>query len=309
MTKSWADVGGAKSGLRGLIETTMDHIFGDFKQSVRDMGQLCDLKSLSFEGGRFPDYRESNIQQLYLLRYLPAYIAEYYFIMDQAMDNGLIEPPISVLSIGCGAGIDCAGFRHALTVAGHDPESQFEYHGIDAIEWDYWGRLGNAAYDRSVRDIANLSRFDRNDYNVICFPKSLSEFDAKTYRHLKTMIEDTEWTSDQILLAGSFRVSYEDKDFRRFESLLDLLCEVHGYDYGEDSNLRNVSSDDTLFSEFPEFFTFPQHIIDYLRTLLDNCEGYQEEGKEPHEADCDRLNRIPILTMRHFSCRLVGLTR
>lgn len=138
------------------------------------------------------DYREEMTQLIYLLRYMFSYGFEYYLMYRDLI--GLIQPDdgLSVISIGCGNGIDYWSLRRALGSRGRG-NLPVSYTGFDVIDWsDRAFRL--AASDREcipsceehspnrgyiwqdagpfLRGRAREGRFEAD---VICFPKSILE--------------------------------------------------------------------------------------------------------------------------------------
>ena len=88
-------------------------------------------------GGNIPDYSKPEIQQLYLLKYFPAYLIEYYEIFNDILKYKFIALPFNVLSVGTGCGIDYWGLEFALRDHGMDSADYVYYTGIDKIPWNY----------------------------------------------------------------------------------------------------------------------------------------------------------------------------
>jgi hypothetical protein len=67
--------------LSQFIETTIQTIYTDFISELTKMKDLCSLTELHYNDKYIPDYSKSEVQQFYLLRYFPAYVAEYFSIL------------------------------------------------------------------------------------------------------------------------------------------------------------------------------------------------------------------------------------
>ena len=63
------------------------------------MKTLCLLKDVTYLGGNIPDYSSIAVQQLYLLKYFPAYLIEYYDIYRDVLTDKFIKLPLNILSL------------------------------------------------------------------------------------------------------------------------------------------------------------------------------------------------------------------
>jgi hypothetical protein len=184
-----------------FIETKMAEVIQDFKASVEEKGCLCDLKTLTYEGGKTPDYSQAFVQQYYMLRIFPAYLFEYFSIYQKILEKKLVTPPLNVISIGCGCGVDYYGLDHALRY--HRKYAPgLRYTGVDVVRWKYRDKLGR---DDSVfflkKDISEWGELDETDYNIIMFPKSIGEFPSTVFTHIKKMLRDSTFERDRISVA------------------------------------------------------------------------------------------------------------
>lgn len=84
------------------ITDYLELIYTDFKNEIDTGRYLCELKGLTFESDRLPDYNNIQIQRLYLLRYAFAYGFEYSHIYTKALARLDNPDNVAVASIGCG---------------------------------------------------------------------------------------------------------------------------------------------------------------------------------------------------------------
>lgn len=68
--------------MEAFIDATLRRVVTDFDATKAQAGRLCDCKTLTYEGGNAPNYDTPLVQQIYMLRYFPAYLAEYYLIQN-----------------------------------------------------------------------------------------------------------------------------------------------------------------------------------------------------------------------------------
>ena len=86
-----------------FLEEHMIKVFNDFKNE-----EWCELQNNGLDTNHY-----SNIskQQYYLLKYFPAYFTEYYHAYSKLFKD-LNKDVISIISIGCGAGLDYYALEH-----------------------------------------------------------------------------------------------------------------------------------------------------------------------------------------------------
>ena len=289
--------------MKRFIEEKMDEIFHDFKDEINGMQTLCNLKILRFNGGIIPDYNQSYIQRLYLLRYFPAYLIEYYLMYDKLLDLNFTKLPLNILSIGSGCGLDYYGLVFALKNRGIDINDNVQYTGIDIINWGYKDNLGNPNCQYIQTDINNFQAILRNNYNIIVLPKSIGEFDTASFNQLLNTLERALFLEDDICILSSIREMHSEIDINRMNQIINVFRNKYYVCNNPNSSYYHFEEKQTLFAAFPDNFTFPSHIIDVLKELLCNCRNYIENG-EPCLDDCKDLNRWPILRTDHMQFQI-----
>lgn len=144
-------------------------------------------------------YSVNYIQDWYVLRYMYAYAYEYKGMFTRLLTEQSLPGVIDILSIGCGNGIDYWSLREAeQSIIDNNAESErytIKYTGLDEVNWcDQWSSNGgNYEIYSSREQIVNyepinavdyLENADMLPYNVIIFPKSISEFDKDEFARI-----------------------------------------------------------------------------------------------------------------------------
>lgn len=273
----------------------MDTVFNDFREELSTMDKMCLLKTLGFEGDHLPDYEIPVIQQLYLLRYFPAYIVEYYRMYEKLIDYNHIGNVARVISIGTGCGIDYCALEYVLQDNETSCAESVIYTGIDKVDWLYREHFDNPDCAYYNMDLTEWTELDRDDYNVICFPKSIGEFSESTFEYLLDIIRKTDFTEDRIGLVASIRNSRSSFDVKRLLRVAKVLQQTHGFRCINPKHNFWYTKEPMAFNKYaPELFYYPDEVKEFITNLIDECGEY--DGRYSCEDDCgSRLNRWPIL--------------
>jgi len=294
--------------MRRFIKRKMDEIFNDFISEISLLGQFCDLKDISYETGNIPDYSNRLIQQLYLLRYLPAYLTEYYLIYRNVIDFNFINH-YNVLSIGSGANLDFYGLYFALDDNGDNID--LAYTGLDLIDWSYKENLGVDDCVFLNQNINEWESLDEGRYNAIIFPKSIGEFDNQAFEHLLDVFLNTTFHQDRLIIISSMRQLSRETDAQRFGSIINLFTDHLNYRNLDDIQYYyglNEIGGFGLRNYCPHFY-YPDDVKNFISNLLSQCPTFQNEG-ESCEFNCSQaLNRNPILTGRYLEYQINRLER
>ena len=298
--------------MRSFISRKLSDVFVDFEQELSSMDRFCELKGISFDWGHVPDYDNIHIQQLYLLRYFPAYLVEYYLIYRKLISYDFLNH-FKVFSLGCGAYLDFYGLFYALQDHGTaEQAASFSYKGLDKTKWRYKEDLGVSHCHFVNAHINQWNSLDADDYNVIILPKSIGELSERTFKHLQTMLLHSNFTENNIVLISSIMQQHSPTDMCRFETIANVLTANLGF--------KNLDNNRTYFhirdagngfglSNCCEDFYYPDEVKLSLENLLDRCPKFRKQ-KESCEDDCsDILNRNPILTASHIQFQINRFTR
>lgn len=291
-----------------FIREKMDNIFNDFKSELNNLDNYCILKDVRFNRNNVPDYTNPIIQQLYLLRYFPAYLAEYYIIYKELLIQKHVGKPFNVLSIGAGCGLDYYGLNLALKDFNINLSDSVYYTGVDLVEWKYRDDLGNTDCWFFEDNIANWDELEQDDYNIIIFPKSIGEFDNYSFQQIENIFSNTMFKSDSLCIISSLRESRSFIDGERLSRLIDILETEHSYISLDPKEKCKVFTEKKgLISVIPGF-KYPDHILEFITSLSTKC-GTFIDWSENCQRDCTYLNKYPILTTGHIKYQSIRLER
>jgi len=287
-----------------FIEDFMCTVYNDFQKNV-DNEVLCDLKGLSFKGGNLPDYTQEINQQLYLLRYFPAYLTEYKYLYKKIVRDTCLES-INVLSVGCGSFIDFYGLLFAIeSYADSSSDIPIKYIGIDVIDWKYKNNLNNQNVNFVCDSIENFKFNNPDDTNVLIFPKSLSELSDDVLDSFVSIISDTKFSSKRIYLISSIMNIMFTVDEAKYKKIINAFQNI-GYTYENYERPQELVKGALL--HFDHDFYYPDDIKEYLNTLSRKCINYIENNKNC-KSDCEDLDRSPILRTDNISFQVNLLER
>jgi hypothetical protein len=289
-----------ENNMKTFIENFMCTVFNDFQKNVNKEA-LCDLKELNFKGGHLPDYTKEIIQQLYLLRYFPAYLTEYKYLYKKIIDDTHLES-INVLSIGCGSFIDYYGLIFAIK---SNRVSSFDipvkYIGIDVINWKYKNNFNNQnvifIYD-SIENFKFNNQDDTDDTNVLIFPKSLSELSDDLLDNFVSNISNTKFSSKRIYLISSIMNIGYNTDEDKYKKIIKAFQDI-GYSCKNYEQPKAIKNNEALF-HFDSDFYYPDDVKEYLTTLSSKCIK-SILNKEDCQTNCKELDRWPILKTDNMS--------
>lgn len=275
------------------IENTLKQVESDLKSTIEG-ATLCDLKTIRFDQDYNPDYSKPEIQQLYLLRYYPAYLAEYVYLYKEALKTCNLKN-LSVLSIGCGNSVD----YDAAVIVHNDDISKISYLGVDLIDWGYKNSNGNPKFITTIADIKDFDLPPKNDFNVIIFPKSLSEFSEESFKGLLQNISHSEFTEEKILLISSSMDKGFAYDESRYKRVMQVLIEK-GYENKKYNSTREVKNKGWI-GYLVDGFHYPDDIKTYIECLATKCINFIKNQKNCDPSCKQQLNKSPILNAKHIS--------
>jgi len=283
--------------MKTFIEDFMRTVFNDFQKNV-NKEVLCDLKELSFKSGHLPDYTKEINQQLYLLRYFPAYLTEYKYLYKKIVKDTHLES-INVLSIGCGSFIDFYGLIFAIkSFSVSSSDIPVKYTGIDVINWKYQDNFNNQDVSFLCDSIENFKFKKPDDTNVIIFPKSLSELSDDVLDSFVSNILGTKFSSKRIYLISSIMNKMFTADEAKCKKVINAFQDI-GYLCENYEPPQEIIKKEAMLLFDHDFF-YPDNVKEYLNTLSSKCIKYIENNKYC-QTDCEKLNRSPILKTDNIS--------
>ncbi|MTV50058.1 hypothetical protein GJ688_13865 [Heliobacillus mobilis] len=294
--------------MREFIREKMNCIYQDLNLELQlNGGNCCELKEVRFDGYNLPDYSLPMVQQLYLLRYFPAYLFEYYDIYKTLLNLNFINTKeINVLSIGAGCWLDYYGLHFALRDTGTRVK-RLSYTPLDKIEWMYTDDLGNDCCYPEISDITNWSSLDWDRYNIIMFPKSIGEFSNETFGKLITAISNTEFCQTEICILCSYRATRVEYDVARLRAIVNTFINVHNYTSLDAVGNYYEFPDGEYYSDIHREAVYPKDIYDAVSELLCSCDTYRRNNYNSCEDDCKSLNRRPMKKTSYIKYDIIRL--
>jgi hypothetical protein len=259
-------------------------------------------------GGSTPNYNDSLVQQLYMLRFFPAYLAEYYLMYRKMLRDGFLPQQLNVLSIGCGCGVDFRGLEFAVRDSRKYADAQIDYTGVDIVDWEYQFSGSDNKSRVYHEDISQSSVLDYDDYNVLVFPKSIGEFPDAVFDAICRMFENAEFANDHIVLLCSLMDQGGFYDSQRVERMASAL-QKHGFKCLDSADEYWHMPGSSGLNNYCSGFDYPDGVLATVKSLANFCPTHNEQGG-PCKSDCkSRLDRWPILTARYIKYALLRFER
>lgn len=299
--------------MKQTIARITSQIFIDFQKSIRDNNGLCPVKGLRYDGMRIPDYNDIMVQQLYLLRYFPAYLVEYYDIYREILKYKALKKPFRVLSIGCGCGLDYYALELALRDQGTNCSKSVYYTGVDKIKWHYTDSFGNRDYKiitTNILDLGNINQIQEEPFDIIIFPKSIGEFSDNEFELLIGRFNASDFPQKKVFIVSSLRKEYSAIDQERMRILLENIERTHGYICNKPKTEYIYYTQSVgLRKYFPDFI-YPNDIYQFLDNLSQACPTRKANGRFCEDDCADTLsNKRPILRTDHIRYQYFMLTK
>jgi len=278
--------------VKELIRNFLNKIFKDFL-SMKD--RWCEINNFSLNTS---SYRHPHCQKYYLLKYFPAYLAEYYLIYKTFFEK--YQPSqVNILSVGCGVGIDYLALK--IYCSQYNISIPISYIGVDIIDWE--DRFSEIYFIHS--NITEIDVILFQNINVIFFPKILTELSQESLKSISQKILSCQL--NEIYFLNSY-ITDNAKDNTRIGGIdeFQLICNnliQNGYE---------VDSKCTTYSYYPNsdgimnlcsFFEYPDEIKVKLANLQDIC------SRQNNQCNFCQINTYPILTSKYFAFNTFKFTR
>lgn len=281
--------------MQEYVSNLLERIYYELKNSLESPYDYCQLHELSPGNSRMPDYSSLAVQQLWLLRYLPANLAEYYLAYRHLLQLQFLQPPLNVLSIGAASGVDYIALRFAAAERGR---VAYTYDGIDKLVWAYRNGIDDKACHYYQFNALQWPQSRCADYNVITFPKSISHLTAGDFQILQETLAESSFQQERLVLVSSSPTAVRESDWQRLQQVI-MTMSKHGFrDCG---TLSHHPGEQDISSIIP--YTYPDHIYRFVQELSDYCPGYPSCAHR-----CD-INQAPTTNMKQTEYRLVQLAR
>lgn len=295
--------------MRSFIDAKLRQVLSDFDQSAAQAKGLCACKGLTYASGHTPKYSDPLVQQIYMLRYFPAYLVEYYLMYQQLLWTNFMSGKFKILSIGCGCGVDLWGLYFALRKQGGDCAALIDYTGIDLAPWQYFDDLGLPTARFIRRDITSLNRLKRSDYNVVVFPKCIGEFPPGVFNKICDIIKQSLFQENRVCGLCSLMDKGCSYDETRFSRVAQTLQTTHGFELLDENDTHWHVPKKCGLKAICKGFDYPEDILNSVKANLDKCQTNTANGHSC-EKDCDeQLNKSPILTTSYVKYQMLRFER
>lgn len=176
------------------------------------------------------------------------------------------------------------------------------YQGIDIIEWKHNESFGNDDFYFLKCNINNVKFPDENKYNIIMFPKSISEFDDATFDQFLIDLGKSKFTEPNLFLISSAMDKGFVYDEQKYKKVVEFLKGI-GYRLDKYEPPQEIKVKGGLVN-LDSDFDYPNDIINYIKSLSKCCENFKKNNKNC-KVDCEHnLDKSPILTSRYMSFQL-----
>lgn len=184
------------------------------------------------------DYSNKTFQSIYTIKYFPAYYFEYCVLsnrLNQYLKKKKIKK-INIISLGSGSCADYYALNNNLVDIEH-----YTYTGIDLNDWDrdLFPIIDKKNFIFKKISALEIKNFD--DYQVIFFPKSISnifgeDINSETEKNINTFINDLiKSNRDEII----FCISYEHYYAKEHFIYLSKILNSKGYYIADSRNSKN----------------------------------------------------------------------
>lgn len=259
------------------------------------------FRKLDYGNGSLPDYDNPYTQKLYHLRYMYAYGYEYREMFRRLLQRQEPDRRIrwNMLSIGCGSGIDYWAFIEAhVNEQAEGRLKGLEYTGADLEDWGMkWGsdyfdhRLVRNRLDakdtffNAQHEQCDAVEFLRRNqdvlpYNVIVFPKSISEFSDRSFEEMLNILENAnfrfacnnrEYDTEKVNILVSLRwkpdVPVEELLDKQRSDRLKEAMERNGFCLHDEAAAEVYSGEDLHIIACDQDFKYPEVPYRFMQEL------------------------------------------
>ena len=143
---------------------------------------------------------------------------------------------------------------------------------------------------------------ERVSFNVIFFPKSLSEIPENDFKTFLFNLSNCNFISKRIYLLSSIMDKGYGYDAARYKDVADMLCS-NGFMCSKYEIPKEMKEKGAL-NKLDSQFDYPNDIKSFIVRLNECCLLYKK-NKQNCKSDCkEQLNKQPILTSRYMSFQI-----
>jgi len=275
-----------------LINNFLNNVHTNFLQK-----EWCGLNAT---GLTVANYQNSCEEEYYLLKYFPAYLAEYYIEYKAFFEKMYSHDSLNIVSIGCGAGID----YHSLSLF---PNIQINYTGIDVVDWQY-----RPDFQFLHQDISTIDSSILDDTDLFVFPKILTELSDDTVLIMAEKIVDATLPNEIYFLVSYITDESSNKDRVNGKNKFKIVCDTL-IDNGWKLSPENILDKDNSCSQhlflkeekgirgYLKDFVYPPNISELLINLKQNCNNLDTKNECIH---CN-INTFPMMNSKYIAFNIL----
>lgn len=275
--------------MRRDIDPVLDEAKNVVTDWFQENGKLCAFEADVYDGLY---YTTPHGQAWYLLKFYPAYYAEYYLMYQKLQNIGVAAPKI--VSLGCGALVDAAAARRVYG----------QCVGYTGYDKNVWG-IKAANSGAQIINIAGVERYDRNT-NVICLPRSIGDL-VECFEAIGRAIAASNFEEQSLYVCSSLRVSGEHNSIAGDEGLLDSFIQnIQGYSvvsqhqYYPASDPERVG--DTINQEIPGWWHKDPN---FAKNLLRRCKEQNSCAKACESS----IKPMAALKLKNLAFKILKLEK
>jgi len=280
-----------------LIEDFLNTVHTNFLQK-----EWCVLNNTTLHIDYYQDVCQ---QEYYLLKYFPAYLAEYYIAYKSFFEKMYSSSSLNVVSIGCGAGID----YYALSLF---PDKIIDnYTGIDIVDWEY-----KPDFMFINSDIIDINHNILDNTNLFVLPKILTELLDDTVSILADKIISAHLPNEIYFLVSYITNESNNGDKVAGKDKFKIICD-RLIDSGWKLSYDNILDKDNKCSQhlflkeekgirgYINDFVYPQEIIDLLMQLKQNCSQLNTKV----ECNGCSIDTYPMMNSKYIAFNVIKFVK
>lgn len=235
-------------------------------------------------------YTTAHGQAWYILKFFPAYFAEYKLMYTDLQNIG-IENPV-VASLGCGCFVDAAAAAEVF-------DDQLSYVGYDKNDW----LIKAGEYDFKKGALGEASDYNP-DTNVIVFPRSIGDL-LHDLESIAAKIQAANLTNRNIYVCSSMRVNNRqcttDEGF--LNQFVGYFCDYTSTIVGEYVPAKDVA--ECTFDICDKIEGWNHAEASFANELLNRCKGINDCSENCE----DDIKPLAARRLKNIAYRIVKLSR
>lgn len=203
-----------------IDRTFIYEVVNNFFNQIESRDDLCKISKTEHT---LEFYKKPAYQELYALRFIPAYYFEYCVLADKLYSRVKRDyTHLNIASFGCGLSPDYYALKDNLR------EIKFNYSGFDAVEWRSQNHMPKVESNHQFifKCVQNIRVQELHDMDVFVFPKSIGDIRDSGDDVIETLAQKIASTPKRRIfflnsyVTHSFNKPIDVKDFSAIHSAL-----------------------------------------------------------------------------------------